>query len=154
MLDMRYTDRKTNTHIHPDGKLRLQIHVIVGGNPGEHVISTHKTHRKPNTHVSRWILWMLHSWGNKTGHGQTQRVAWYSQNITLHRESSFYIISFFSLVIFGATVFEGQDICTLCRAHLGDRFPRCLFRDWKRIADFSFMLCKLSHSVSNHLCVA
>lgn len=38
---MRYADRKTNTHIHPDGKLEPQIHVIVGGNPGEHAISTH-----------------------------------------------------------------------------------------------------------------
>lgn len=151
---MNYTHRKTNTHIHPDGKLRPPIHELVGGNPGEqhalYVISTHiKTRRKANTHLSHWILRTfccnIHGGGKPGCYMSTHR------HRGLHEVQKYHVAQikqflrylFFFLVIFGAILFAGQDCTVLCT--FGRPFP-CLFKNDCRF--FFLMLWKLFRSVS------
>lgn len=69
MSDMRFTDRKANIHIHPNGKFRPRIRVTAGGNQGEHVMSTQE-----NKHT-RFTLDPL----NATFMGEEKVRSWCSQ---------------------------------------------------------------------------
>lgn len=130
--------------IHPDGKLKPQIHEIVLGNPGEHHAIFRHTGNQ--THIFHTEYFECYRKGRYVStHTWTQGVAWDPKISRCIKQFLHYV--FFSCYFWSHSICRPGYLCiweTVCLFYLQILW----FREFNMMADFSFMLCKLSHSVS------